>query len=369
MPSNQNQHNRRNNRRNHNNGRNQNNRRYQNNRRNQNNNRYHKSEGDEILKNFPNVELSYERIAHKIVQNSTTVFLSIPYGQKYFAWFNNFSGTPKCIFMEIDRRNQQLSNFSTIRCAFDESLCQGRGTIVYGTRFSVKKNNITTQFFNTEDIHYFKGKYVGNQNPFQKFKLFAKLFDEECGYIEQVTYLGNEIVFGLPIIAESADDIIRQTPYLPYQLYSLQSRELYKNKQTYYNHKMEKFKCPEREGVEAVFEVSADVMEDVYYLHTLDAENFRVASIQSYKQSVMMNKLFRCIRENDNLDYLEESDDEDMYQNCDLDKYLNKKRRKMLCRYHKKFKKWIPLREILDDERDKAYLRVSKSDMIESLEY
>ena len=36
-----------------------------------------------------------------------------------------------------------------------------------------------------------------------------------------------------------------------------------------------------------------------------------------------MNSLFRKIRENDNLDYIEESDDEDDFQNIDEDKYVD----------------------------------------------
>ena len=35
-----------------------------------------------------------------------------------------------------------------------------------------------------------------------------------------------------------------------------------------------------------------------------------------------MNKHFRIIKENDNLDLLEESDDEDEFENIDEDKYV-----------------------------------------------
>ena len=43
-----------------------------------------------------------------------------------------------------------------------------------------------------------------------------------------------------------------------------------------------------------------------------------------------MNSIFRNIKENRNLDLLEESDDEDEFENINLDKYLlNKKIMKM----------------------------------------
>ena len=41
------------------------------------------------------------------------------------------------------------------------------------------------------------------------------------------------------------------------------------------------------------------------------AKPYGSAAVSSYKQSVMMNSLFRTIKENRNLDLLEESDDED----------------------------------------------------------
>ena len=69
---------------------------------------------------------------------------------------------------------------------------------------------------------------------------------------------------------------------------------------------------------EIVFKITPDIQNDIYHLHYYDpqlneksTENiFDVAYIPDYKTSVMMNKLFRNIKENANLDALEESDDE-----------------------------------------------------------
>jgi hypothetical protein len=52
---------------------------------------------------------------------------------------------------------------------------------------------------------------------------------------------------------------------------------------------------------------------------------------------VFMNSLFRNIKENSNLDLLEESDDEDEDDFVYLDREY-----KMRCKYNKQFKKWIP---------------------------
>jgi hypothetical protein len=58
-----------------------------------------------------------------------------------------------------------------------------------------------------------------------------------------------------------------------------------------------------------------------------------------------MNGLFRNIRENKNLDYIEESDDEEDFQNTSIDKYVNIEKVLLIeCVFNKKFKKWTPVR-------------------------
>ena len=59
----------------------------------------------------------------------------------------------------------------------------------------------------------------------------------------------------------------------------------------------------------------------------------------------MMNKLFRTIKENDRLDALEESDDEEEFENENEDRFVNLgKSYNMVCLYNHKFKKWYPNR-------------------------
>ena len=59
----------------------------------------------------------------------------------------------------------------------------------------------------------------------------------------------------------------------------------------------------------------------------------------------MMNKLFRIIKENNDLDALEESDDEEEFENSNIDKFVNlEKSYKMVCIFNNKFKKWVPIK-------------------------
>ena len=60
-----------------------------------------------------------------------------------------------------------------------------------------------------------------------------------------------------------------------------------------------------------------------------------------------MNRLFRNIRENENLDAIEESDDEDDFQNVREDKYVDLEKTLLIeCQFHPKFRRWVPLRVV-----------------------
>jgi len=98
---------------------------------------------------------------------------------------------------------------------------------------------------------------------------------------------------------------------------------------------------------EHVFIVKPNIQNDIYNLYMLDSKTekfYDTAYIPNYTTSVMMNKLFRNIKENDNLDRLEESDDEDEFENENIDKFVYlEKTYPMICKYNYKFKKWYPV--------------------------
>ena len=97
----------------------------------------------------------------------------------------------------------------------------------------------------------------------------------------------------------------------------------------------------------AIFKITADIEPDIYnlFIYKDGTEVFYdIAFIPNYNTSVMMNKLFRKIKENDNLDAIEESDDEEEFQNNKEDKYVYLDISfKMNCEYNSKFKRWIPV--------------------------
>ena len=96
-----------------------------------------------------------------------------------------------------------------------------------------------------------------------------------------------------------------------------------------------------------IFKVKADIQNDIYNLYTskngID-EYHDIAFIPDYTTSVMMNKLFRNIKENNYLDAIEESDDELDFEDKREDKYVYlDKSILMKCEYNYKFKRWTPI--------------------------
>jgi hypothetical protein len=93
-----------------------------------------------------------------------------------------------------------------------------------------------------------------------------------------------------------------------------------------------------------IFIVKPDILNDIYHLY-LNNEYKGIACVPDYKTSVMLNNLFRNIKENNDLDALEESDDDEEFENSNVDKfvYLDKSY-EMICNFNKRFKKWVPIK-------------------------
>ena len=98
-----------------------------------------------------------------------------------------------------------------------------------------------------------------------------------------------------------------------------------------------------------IFQVKADIQFDIYHLYAFGRDKtiiyYNIAYIPNYKTSIFMNSIFRKIKENINLDYIEESDDEDDFENTNVDKYVDMNKVVFMeCIFHHKFKKWIPIK-------------------------
>lgn len=95
---------------------------------------------------------------------------------------------------------------------------------------------------------------------------------------------------------------------------------------------------------ECYFMIKAGLAQDEYFAYINDNNYYSTLLISSYNMSIFMNSQFRNIKENINLDLLEESDDEDEFNNEADNKFINLEKKEIFkCKYSKKFKKWIPI--------------------------
>ena len=118
--------------------------------------------------------------------------------------------------------------------------------------------------------------------------------------------------------------------------------------------KFKKSQCQEQTNYISTFMIKADIQTDVYNLFVYD-ENmlltfYNVAYIPNCKSSVYMNSIFRNIKENYNLDLIEESDDEEDFEDIREDKYVNLELEVIMdCVYHTKFRRWVPIKVVCGD--------------------
>ena len=297
------------------------------------NKQYRKRNYNSILKHFPNVELSYEKLTHNKVQSD--IYLLIPKGKKCFLWFKIFKNQPFCFMMTLNLKTKKITSIQSKITNFSSILCSGKGTILYGTTFFVNNHNC----FNIENMFYFKGHNISQYNQYHKFKLIDEMMKLN---ISQHKILQNQLTIGTPIISQDYNEIVKQASLVPFMVYSIQQRLLFKNK-TFLN-----LIYKNNEIIYKIFLIKPTIVNDIYDLFALDEnsklQKFKISYIPDYKTSVLMNKYFRNIKENDNLDALEESDSEEEFEDMSIDKFVYlEKTEIMKCVYNSKFNGWVPI--------------------------
>ena len=337
------------------------------------------SEKETILHEFPNIKLSYETIIYKKVYNSDYI-VAIPEGKKCFAWFTSFNDKMVCLIMEL-KNNKQIIEIKIANTCFSDELAYG--TILYGTIFY----NSNNKFFCIEDIFSYRGSNLDRLNWGEKLMKINIMLRTD---LKQVSYNNSFLVFGLPLMCrtnEELDNQIREVTYnidtVQYKLFNRVNSYLYMQHSVYKtqisqttqvlqcsnyvqkNNNIQTHPDPRSKTInkindnrpndrrimkrDIVFMITPDIQNDIYYVNCLNnkltQEQHGIAHIPDYNTSVMMNKLFRIIKENDNLDALEESDDEEEFENENLDKFVRlNKSTKMVCQFNHKFKKWVPIK-------------------------
>jgi len=372
------------------------------------------SEMHELMQRFPNIELSYETIPHKKVSTQYNVCVAIPVGIKCYAWFTFDIVDTVCFILEINK-NHKVSNIFSIPCNISKERLRGSpilATILYGTYIEDKHAFIVEDVCQFKGVPM-KNMFFGERLAFLE-KMYRKQdipsdfqigiylpsiwwvykdHDYECMYdipkqyadkypVHHIQYRclsaiapylnvypakkgflsnsgggsgsgsgsggtytggsggtytgtyagGSGSGFGSGSGTNTADSIpMEVSPY-------------------HGNHTKPQYRLT------TIFKVTADLQFDIYRLFAYGRNKssvyYNVAYIPDYTTSVFMNNLFRKIKENKNLDAIEESDDDEDFENMDIDKYVDLKKYVLMeCRFHFKFKKWVPIKAVSHREK------------------
>lgn len=280
------------------------------------------------------------------LSNTLDYYILYPKGRRGYLWFTYYKKEMLCLLIFINgKKFDDISNeFYKYEINYDNTLCYNNVLLIGTYFYKYNNNNKSLQHYYVIDsvlnYNYYNAIIKANNN---------NCFNSKLNLCKKVVQAISNSTFNinLGIILDNYDSIFKIIYKLNYDIYSVGcysnnkylgnfilniqlSKTINKNETNYgYN-----------------FKVTATLTPDIYNLYILENNKeifYEYALIDSYKTSVFMNDLFRIIKENKNLDLLEESDDEEEFENIDLEKYVNLGKTYIIeCFYNRKFKKWVP---------------------------
>ncbi len=351
-----------------------------------------------IIACFPQIELPKETLLHQKVVNAD-MYIASPYGTKYFAWITttnyvklNDTNKPICLFVESGN-NTYLPSQSIFYINLERVETNWiNHYIFHGILFKTNSNSALSSslslssrnnpmYFAVDYMYDFKSSHIlGNKSFDQTLQLFQYIFTQESFMQLRKDFIStNMLHIGTPIMEHKFSDLLNKLSELPYNIQYIQFR--------YFNHKendpikfvkyfkpnLNKTMTQTRSSIQiqnsvqtpttllpskpnnnvnrlshAVFKVYAKRQQDMYKLVVeKNGQECEVdtAYIPNYKVSILMNGLFRNQKINtvNNIDYQEESEDEDEDELTSIDE---KKSENIMCEYSRKFKKWVPLHRV-----------------------
>lgn len=266
--------------------------------------------------------------------NTNQLYILKSSGSKAYIWFTYYKNRLVCILSIINNKiNSDTSRYYTFNIKFTNTLLFNN-VLLYGYYFQKNGNNyfVLDNVINFNDYNH----YINSNNYIHDYNIRLNLYKIIFSNITN----SNLDYIVIPYISNSISDIYKYINLVDYNVYSLM---IYKN-----NYYLGSYLFNNRENskIIATFKITPCLEDDLYQLHVLDRGKIVVydyAFIDSYKTSVFMNTLFRKIKENKNLDLLEESDSDSEFEDISPNKYVYLDKNYIIdCLYSTKFKKWIP---------------------------
>ena len=301
---------------------------------------------------LPPFEFSYETVSHKNVPDSYNLAMAIPSGKKCCAWFS-FDHTGEHMYLLDLNKDKKIVKTTKVCASIHHELAYG--TLLYGAMIP------DTNAFVIEDVFIYKGASMKTLSVGDRLYYIHD-------FLENHMPVTGDLIFAMPVFW---CDVETPESEIPYAVHHIQHRSLtsivpYLNVPVNNKPIVDKNVTPtfvQKSTVRpdfgkvqykssTVFYVTADTRYDIYNLFVYGDVFYNVAHVPGYKTSVMMNRLFRKIRENENLDYIEESDDDSDFESTDFDRYVDLDKKVLMeCVFSNKFKRWVPVRLAIPGSR------------------
>ena len=311
---------------------------------------------DSIRRRFPkDVELSLDNYLPGKVQ--ADVYEVLPVGKPAFLWFTFFEDSHAAFIVTTTQRGNR---YDIVKACFDDELAYG--TILSGI-FTIrsKEDGTPHSFFCANDVVMYKGVDKRDDTMFQRLDTLSRIFNNN-----EMSNLGpTDGVITIRSSVMSSDFTVAQGHLntLPYPTYGIRMFNMHDNKSIGILPATNSRTISK--DIRSVFLVRANNDPDSYSLFGKRTDmnsrygrdndnltNIGLALVPSYSDSVRMNILFRNIRENVSLDYIEESEDEDEFQDINPGKYLiDGAEHKMNCYFSKGCNRWVPESIASDDSQ------------------
>lgn len=362
-----------------------------------------------ILHRFPIFELSYETFAHKKVPPNYDICMAIPTGKKQLIWFTYDNTDDIALLIDINKSKQitKMSRVNILSPRIDTYF----GTLLYGTMVQITETNqvfVIEDIYHYEGINLkkmlfgekltylyeFFTKNLPNQqsNEFLLALPYMRIL-QICTIKSPTESAFTKRMHCVPLVSDKAsnyqalekckgvrdDADLDSLPF--YESFTKPAKYIshhiqFRSTSTivpYLNHIYKKPQAPvEQKCVSLcdslekrtdfdyrlpiylggpIFRAVADIRDDVYHLFAYEKDApsayVGVAYIGTRVQSKYMNSLFRKIRENINIDYGEESEDEECFQDLRIDKYVDLAcEHKIECVFNKRFRMWEPVKKV-----------------------
>ena len=263
---------------------------------------------------------------------------AIPKGRECLGWWRDTDCGPACHLLWLDKKRGGIAGAERRLSSFDYTIAAG--TIVSGVAVLVKSRT----FFCITDVHQYGGKMLTDYDWATRSSCISALLSRLNPY----NYTDQFVTFSAPVSATTYKELSPKIKELPYD-----TADIRYTAKGWGPGKIRLFSKPKPSAEELmqVFTVIPHVEQDVYELKCLASSlNIRYAAVQTFAESIVLNKLFRRIRENDDIDLAEMSEDEGDFENVDPRKFVQSRSLRMECMYVKRLRKWRPLKVTRDPE-------------------